>query len=110
MTSSARVPSVCATCKAPGFLTVRQTVVQGALGWVEQFSCECGHGFEASSIGAPPPLLRKALLAQLGRAEVWVEGPSGPYVVFDGTRVEAGHFCLGLEKRGEKGQVLAYLP
>lgn len=110
MVSFARVPSLCATCQLEGALEIRQVTAQGRLGWTEHFSCACGHGFEARGEGVPPPLLRRALLAQLGRAEVWLEGPSGPYVVFDGTAVEAAHLCLALQRQGDRGRVLAYLP
>lgn len=71
--SVATLASQCATCRATGAITVTQRVHEGHLTWLEQFSCGCGHAFEAKGKGLPSAGVRSALLEQSGRAEVWLD-------------------------------------
>ncbi|MFO0600320.1 MAG: hypothetical protein U0228_33730 [Myxococcaceae bacterium] len=137
MTSSlAKVPSQCATCRKQHFLEVRQEIAAGQLKWVETFACSCGHGFETSGVGLPPPGVRKQILAQSGRAEVWVDDAKAvprvlallvkglgvpeadamkrmqkiPAVAFEGTHAEAAFIGMALEKGGVTSRVVNHLP
>lgn len=136
MPSTARIPSQCATCRKPGFLEVAEEIAQGQLKWSERFSCECGHGFETGGAGLPAPGVRKSIIAQSGRAEVWVDDPKKvpavltllvkgmgvpeaearkrlsklPAVAFEGSHVEATFISLALEKGGVVGRVVNHLP
>ncbi|MDP1823086.1 MAG: hypothetical protein Q8L48_07590 [Archangium sp.] len=136
MPSTARIPSQCATCRKPGFLEVGQEVAQGQLKWFERFSCGCGHGFETGGVGLPAPGMRKSIIAQSGKAEVWVDDPKKvpqvmallvkglgvpeaealkrlaklPAVAFEGSHVEATFISLALEKGGVVGRVVNHLP
>jgi hypothetical protein len=134
--STARIPSQCATCRKSGFLEVGQEVAQGQLKWSERFNCACGHGFETGGVGLPAPGVRKSIIAQSGKAEVWVDDPKKvpqvlallvkglgvpeaealkrmaklPAVAFEGSHVEAAFICLALEKGGVVGRVVNHLP
>lgn len=134
--SSARVPSVCATCRNPGALEVGQEVREGRLHWFERFSCGCGHGFEAGGVGLPAPGVRNSILAQSGHAEVWLDDADGrapvvkvlvkllglnegeaqqrvaklPAVAYDGTHTEAAFIETALQRGGVKVRVLNHLP
>lgn len=115
---------------------MRQEIVSGQLKWLESFSCECGHGFESSGEGLPPPGVRKAILQQSGRGQVWIDEASLvpqalallvqglgmneaeakrrlqtlPGIAFEGTHAEASFIALALERGGVKGRVLHVLP
>ncbi|MFT3706916.1 MAG: hypothetical protein QM817_04535 [Archangium sp.] len=134
--SSGRVPSVCATCRKNHYIEVRQEIGDGQLKWIESFACECGHGFETSGVGLPAPGIRKAILGQSGRAEVWVDDakmvprvltllvkglgmPEAdakkrleklPAVAFEGTHAEAAFISLALGKGGVTARVVNHLP
>lgn len=136
MLSIARVPSTCATCRKDHFLEVGQEISAGQLKWFERFKCNCGHGFETSGVGLPTPGLRKSILAQSGKAEVWIDDatalpnvlvllvkglgvPEGearkrleklPAVAFEGTHVEAAFIGMALEAGGVKPRVVNHLP
>lgn len=136
MVSTARIPSVCATCQKSSFLEIGQEIAEGQLKWFERFACGCGHGFQTGGIGLPAPGLRKSIIAQSGRAEVWVDDPTKvpqvltllvkglgmpeaaakkrmaklPAVAFEGTHVEASFITLALEKGGVTGRVVNHLP
>lgn len=136
MVSTARIPSACATCQKTGFLEVGQEIGDGQLKWFERFGCVCGHGFETGGAGLPGAGLRKAILTQSGRAEVWVDDAQKlpqvltllvkglgvpeadarkrleklPAVAFEGTHVEATFISLALEKGGVIGRVVNHLP
>jgi len=136
MPSSARVPSVCATCQKEHFLEVGQEISGGQLKWFERFACTCGHGFETGGAGLPAPGIRKSIIQQSGRAEVWIDEPKHvpnvlallikglgvpeaeamkrmaklPAVAFEGTHVEAAFINLALEKGGVIGRVVTHLP
>lgn len=136
MVSTARIPSNCATCQKPGFLEIGQKIVEGQLKWFEGFSCPCGHGFETGGLGLPAPGLRKSIITQSGRAEVWVDDPKKlpevlallvkglgvpeadakkrleklPAIAFEGTHVEASFISQALEKGGVIGRVVNHLP
>ena len=105
----------------PSFLEIGQEIAEGQLKWFERFACACGHGFETGGVGLPAPGLRKSIIAQSGRAEVWVDDPKKvpqvlallvkglgvpeadakkrlaklPAVAFEGTHVEAAFICAG---------------
>lgn len=136
MVSMARIPSVCATCRKSHFLEVSQEIAGGQLKWSERFQCPCGHGFETGGVGLPAPGVRKAILSQSGRAELWVdeardvpnvlvllvkglglaEGEARkrfatlPAVAFEGSHVETAFISLALEAGGVKGRVVSHLP
>ncbi len=136
MTSTARIPSVCATCQKSRFLEVGEEIAQGQLKWFERFSCECGHGFATGGVGLPGAGIRKQIIAQSGRAEVWVDDPKTvpnvlallikglgvpeaealkrmaklPAVAFEGSHVEASFISMALEKGGVVGRVVNHLP
>lgn len=136
MPSTARIPSQCATCRKSGFLEVGQEIAQGQLKWFERFACECGHGFETGGVGLPAAGMRKSIIAQSGKAEVWVDDPKKvpqvlvllvkglgvpeaealkrlaklPAVAFEGSHVEATFICLALEQGGVVGRVVNHLP
>ncbi len=136
MVSTARIPSTCATCMKASFLEIGQVIAQGQLKWFERFSCACGHGFETGAAGLPAPGLRKSIIAQSGKAEVWIDDPKKvpvvlallvkglgvpeadakqrlaklPAVAFEGTHVEANFISLALEQGGVKGRVVNHLP
>ena len=136
MPSSARVPSVCATCQKHHFLEVSQEIAQGQLKWIERFACDCGHGFETGGVGLPGAGMRRSIIAQSGRAEVWVDDPKKipqvlallvkglgvpeddarkrlaklPAVAFEGTHVEAAFISLALEQGGVVGRIVNHLP
>lgn len=136
MLSTARVPSRCATCQASRFLEVGQNLVGGELKWFERFSCECGHGFETGGAGLPSPGLRKQILDQSGRGEVWIDEKSVvpkvvlllvkgfgideavakrqlatlPAVAFQGTHVEAAFVSAALLQGGVTARVVNHLP
>jgi hypothetical protein len=124
--ATARVPSRCATCRELGSLEVSQVIRGGKLRWVEEFSCACGHAFEAGGAGLPTKVVREALLEQVGHAELWLDDPKArpvvtkvlvrvlgvkarlvakllakvPAVAFDGTHGEAQFLALALERQG----------
>lgn len=136
MVSTARIPSNCATCRKPGFLEIGQKIVEGQLKWFEGFSCPCGHGFETGGVGLPAPGLRKSIITQSGRAEVWIDDPKKlpevlallvkglgvpeadakkrlaklPAIAFEGTHTEATFITQALEKGGVIGRVVNHLP
>lgn len=136
MPSSARVPSVCATCQKHHFLEVSQEIAQGQLKWLERFACDCGHGFETGGVGLPAPGIRKSIITQSGRAEVWVDDQKSvpnvlallirglgvpeadamkrlaklPAVAFEGSHVEAAFISMALEKGNVKARVIQHLP
>lgn len=134
--SSARIPSQCATCRKSHYLEVRQEIADGQLKWVEVFACDCGHGFETGGVGLPAPGIRKAILRQSGRAEVWVDDaqmvprvltllvkglgvPEAdakkklakvPAVAFEGTHAEAAFISMALGQGGVTARVVNHLP
>jgi hypothetical protein len=134
--STAKIPSVCATCQKSSFLEIGQEIAEGQLKWFERFACKCGHGFQTGGIGLPAPGMRKSIIAQSGRAEVWVDDPKKvpqvltllvkglgmpeaeakkrmaklPAVAFEGTHVEASFISLALEKGGVTGRIVNHLP
>ena len=136
MVSTAQIPSVCATCQKSSFLEIGQEIAEGQLKWFERFSCKCGHGFETGGIGLPAPGMRKSIITQSGRAEVWVDDPKKvpqvltllvkglgmpeadakkrlaklPAVAFEGTHVEASFISMALEKGGVTGRIINHLP
>lgn len=136
MTSVGRIPSLCATCQQTGTLEVTQLLRDGKVAWVERFSCDCGHGFEASGTGLPGRALREAIVKQSGRAEVWLDEVAGrpqviklltallsvpaadakkrlaklPAVAFEGTPTEASFVALALERLKVKVRVVTHLP
>ena len=136
MVSTAKIPSACATCLKSSFLEIGQEIAAGQLKWFERFSCACGHGFETGGVGLPAPGMRKSIIAQSGRAEVWVDDPKKvpqvlallvkglgvpeaaakqrlaklPAVAFEGSHVEAAFITLALEKGGVTGRVVNHLP
>lgn len=127
---------MCATCRKNSFLEVRQEIADGQLKWLEVFACECGHGFETGGVGLPSPGVRKAILTQSGRAEVWVDDATKvpqvltllvkglgmpeadararlatlPAVAFEGTHVESAFIALALEQGGVSPRVVNHLP
>lgn len=136
MLSLARVPSVCATCQKTHFLEVGQEIAAGQLKWFERFKCPCGHGFETGGVGLPTPGVRRSIMSQSGKAELWIDEarhvpnvlvllvkglgmPEGdarkrletlPAVAFEGTHVETAFISLALEAGGVKGRVVSHLP
>lgn len=136
MLSAARIPSVCVTCQKTHFLEVGQEIAEGQLKWFERFSCKCGHGFQAGGVGLPATGMRRSIIAQSGRAEVWVDDPNKvpqilallvkglgvpeadarqrlaklPAVAFEGTHVEAAFIALALEQGGVVGRIVNHLP
>lgn len=132
MFPTARLPSVCAACKASGALEVGQSIHGGKLTWFERFACACGHGFEAGGAGLPTPAARAALLAQSGTAELWLDDAAGrgamtklltllagvsaddaqarlaalPALAYEGTHAEVAFFLAALEKNGLAGRVV----
>lgn len=136
MRSVASVPSVCAACRAPHPLEVGEEVRGGQLRWFERFACPCGHGFEAGAVGLPSPAVRNALLAQAGRAQVWVDEPAAaakaeallvkglavpaeeaarrlatlPAVAWEGTPPEAAFLAAALARAGVAARVVNHLP
>lgn len=136
MLSAARIPSVCATCQKSHFLEVGQEIADGQLKWFERFACSCGHGFETGGVGLPGAGMRRSIIAQSGRAEVWVDDPKKlaqvltllvkglgvpdaearerlaklPAVAFEGTHVEATFISLALEQGGVVGRIVNHLP
>lgn len=136
MSSVALLPSVCAACKQNHSLEVREELISGQLKWFERFDCRCGHGFETGGAGFPSAGLRKALIAQLGLAQVWVDdadclpkalsllverlgmeaeetrarfGPV-PVVVFEGTHLEAAYVSERLATAKVTSRVVSQLP
>jgi hypothetical protein len=133
--STARIPSTCATCLKPGFLEIGQEIASGQLKWFERFACTCGHAFETGGVGLPGAGLRKAIIAQSGRAEVWVDDQKKvplvlallvkgmglpeaeakkrlaklPAVAFEGSHVEASFIVLALQQGGVTGRVINHL-
>lgn len=129
---SAKLPSTCAACRAPGSLEVGQAITDGRLTWFERFACACGHGFEASGAGTPTPAARSALLAQSGTAELWLDDPAWrgvmarlltrvgelgaaeaearlaalPALAFSGTHAEVAFLLAALEKNGGTARVV----
>lgn len=127
---------MCVTCRKQHYLEVSQEIADGQLKWVERFSCECGHGFETGGAGLPSVGVRKAILTQSGRSEVWIDElehvPAAltllvkglgmpeadarkklatvPAVAFEGTHVEAEFIKLALEQGGVVGRVVSSLP
>jgi hypothetical protein len=136
MQSTARVPTICATCQAPGALDVRQEIRGGQLRWTESFTCACGHGFETGNVGLPTPGARNAILGQSGRAEVWIDEAAAvpkvlvllvkglgveeaaararfarlPAVAYEGTHAEAAFISAALERGGVVARVVNHLP
>lgn len=136
MLSIARIPSVCATCQKHHFLEVSQEIAAGQLKWSERFKCNCGHGFETGGVGLPSPGVRKSIITQSGRAELWIDDAKHvpnvlvllvkglglpeddarkrlstlPAVAFEGTHVETAFISLALEAGGVKGRVVNHLP
>lgn len=136
MLSAARIPSVCATCQKAHFLEVGQEIAEGQLKWFERFACKCGHGFQTGGVGLPATGLRRSIIAQSGRAEVWVDDPKKvpqvmallvkglgvpedearkrlarlPAVAFEGTHVEAAFIALALGQGGVVGRIVNHLP
>lgn len=136
MVSTARIPSTCATCLKPSFLEVGQEIASGQLKWFERFACECGHGFETGGVGLPAPGVRKSIITQSGRAEVWIDDAKKvplvlallvkglgmpeadakkrlsklPAVAFEGSHVEASFIALALAQGGVTGRVVNHLP
>jgi hypothetical protein len=134
--STARIPSTCATCQKSSFLEVGEEIAQGQLKWFERFACECGHGFETGGVGLPAPGVRKSIITQSGRAEVWIDDAQKvplvlallvkglgmpeadakkrlaklPAVAFEGTHVEATFISLALKQGGVVGRVVNHLP
>ena len=134
--STAKIPSTCATCRQDRFLEVQQEIADGQLKWVERFACDCGHGFETGGVGLPGPGTRKAILTQSGRAEVWIDDAAKvqlvlvllvkgmgvpeeeavkrlstiPAVAFEGTHAEAAFISLALERGGVTARVVNHLP
>jgi hypothetical protein len=134
--STARIPSVCATCQKSSFLEVGQEIAQGQLKWFERFACDCGHGFETGGVGLPAPGMRKSIITQSGRAEVWIDDEKKvplvlallvkglgmpeadarkrlsklPAVAFEGTHVEANFIQLALKQGGVDGRIVNHLP
>jgi len=134
--SNAKVASQCATCRKGSFLEVGQAIVGGQLKWFERFSCACGHGFETGGVGLPSPGIRKSILAQSGRAEVWVDDAQAvprvlvllvkgmgmpeaeatrrlatlPAVAFEGTHVEAEFITMALQQGRVVARVVNHLP
>jgi hypothetical protein len=134
--SVGRIPSQCATCRQTGTLEVTQALREGQVTWAERFSCECGHGFEASGTGLPSPVLREALLRQAGHTEVWLDDAAArpvvarllrrvlsmssgearrrlatlPAVAFEGTPTEARFVALALERLQVTVRVVTHLP
>ncbi len=130
------MPSRCATCQASRFLEVGQQLVDGQLKWFERFACECGHGFETGGVGLPSQGLRKNIIAQSGRAEVWIDEKSFvpkvvlllvkgfgmdeaaakqqlsklPAVAFEGTHVEAAFVSSALLQGGVTARIVNHLP
>ncbi|MBL8916603.1 MAG: hypothetical protein JNM17_38235 [Archangium sp.] len=134
--STARIPSVCATCRKNHYLEVRQEIADGQLKWFEVFACECGHGFETGGAGLPAIGVRKAILGQSGRAEVWIDDAKQvpkvlallvkglgvpeadakkklakvPAVAFEGTHAEAAFISMALSQGGVTARVVNHLP
>ncbi len=134
--SKAKVASQCATCRKGSFLEVGQEIVGGQLKWFERFSCVCGHGFETGGVGLPSPGIRKSILTQSGRAEVWVDDAQAvpkvlvllvkglgmpeaeatrrlaklPAVAFEGTHVEAEFITRALQQGSVVARVVNHLP
>lgn len=136
MLSLARIPSVCATCQKNHFLEVGQEIAAGQLKWFERFKCSCGHGFETGGVGLPAPGVRKSIMTQSGKAELWIDEAGHvpnvlvllvkglgmpeedarkrlaklPAVAFEGSHVETAFISLALEAGGVKGRVVSHLP
>ncbi len=136
MQAVATLSSTCATCRATGAITVTQRVHEGHLTWVEQFSCGCGHAFEAKGKGLPASGVRNALLAQSGRGEVWLDDAAHratvqkllqavlgvpadeatrrlaalPALAFEGTHAEADFVAQALGRLKAVVRVLHHLP
>jgi hypothetical protein len=134
--STARIPSTCATCQKSSFLEVGQEIAQGQLKWFERFDCACGHGFETGGVGLPAQGMRKSIITQSGRAEVWIDDAKKvplvlallvkgmgmpeadakkrlatlPAIAFEGTHVEASFIVLALQQGGVTGRVVNHLP
>ncbi len=134
--SVAHVPSNCATCQRAGSLEVTQELRDDQLKWVERFACACGHAFEAAGVGQPAPVIRNAMLAQSGHAEVWldeaafrptvvklltsvlgVKAPQAtqqlatlPAIAFDGTHAEASFVEQALARLKVRVRVVNHLP
>lgn len=133
----AYVDTVCAACKSEGKLTVWQALSEGRIAWFETFKCACGHGFEAGDHDTPPPVVRQALIDQIGTFEVWVDDVKFrqaamkvmtqtlqikeataafrvvrmPARIFVGTKVEAQFVVEALTKAGAKdARTEAHLP
>ncbi len=136
MISCARVPGRCPFCSSSADLEVGEELLDGRLRWFERQSCGCGHGFEDRGEGVAALVVRRALLAQTGRAEVWVDEPKAvpsvlavlkagfglneaeakqklarlPAVAFEGTHVEAAYVRALLESGGVTARVVNHLP
>lgn len=134
--STARIPTICATCQAKHFLEVGEALVDGQLRWFERFDCGCGHGFETGGAGLPSPGLRRSILAQSGQAEVWVDSKAAvpkvvvllvqgfglteaaakqrlaklPAIAFEGTHVEAEFVSAALQQGGVVVRIVNHLP
>jgi hypothetical protein len=87
-------------------------------------------------VGLPAPGVRKSIINQSGRAEVWIDDPRKvplvlrllvgglgvpeadakkrlsklPAVAFEGTHVEANFISLALKQGGVEGRVVNHLP
>lgn len=127
---------MCATCRKNHYLEVSQEIAGGQLKWIESFACECGHGFETGGAGLPSAGVRKAILAQSGKSEIWIDEakhvPAAltllvkglgvpeadarkkfvklPAVAFEGTHVEAEFINLALQQGGVVGRIVSSLP
>ena len=136
MPSTARIPTICATCQAKDFLVVGEEIADGQLRWFERFDCKCGHGFETGGAGLPSDGLRKSIINQSGAAEVWLDEKAAipkvtvllvrgfglteaaakerlaklPAVAFEGTHAEAEFVAAALKQGGVVVRVVNHLP
>lgn len=134
--STARVPTICATCQAKRFLEVGQVLADQQLKWFERFACDCGHGFETGGLGLPAPGLRSAILKQSGHGEGWLDDRKAvpkvvmllveafglteaaakarlatlPAVAFNGTHAEVEFIAGMLRENGVVLRVVNHLP
>lgn len=131
--TTANIDSICAACKRSWPIELSQEISNNQLTWRERFACECGHGFEAAGVGLPTPGVRKALLAQLGTSQTWVDAMKSkahvikalamlkgatekdvtaslkklPAVGYEGTPVEAEFVAAALMRAGATVRVIA---